>query len=409
MNQLIPYVDYPRILNAINCFNEILLKIIKTMKKNIIFAIIGLLVILTSVNAQNTKHISTKGLAVFEKNGVFKPYKFSRHAIGDNDIHIKILYAGICHSDLHHVHSDWGKEEFPMVPGHEILGRVVKVGKNVTKFKIGDYAGIGCMIGSCRICEACKHDHEQYCEQGPIMTYHGIDRYNNNEHTQGGYSKDYVVAEDFAIKIPANAQMEKVAPLLCAGITTYSPIKYAEVKNGDKVGIAGFGGLGHMAVQYAVALGADVTVFDITEDKRQDAIRMGAKRYVNVNNTEDMKNLNNSFDFILSTIPTQYDMNMYLKMLKYDGQMGIVGLPAFANMPTISLDKFIWQGNRKIFGSQIGGIKETQEMVDYSIRNNIYPQVQIIKAEGKLVNEAYKNVLDGKVKFRYVIDMSTLK
>lgn len=377
------------------------------ISKNLI--IMGLFGLATLATAQNKEPNQTKGLAVFEKKGKFQPYEFARHGVGDNDIHIEILYAGICHSDLHHVHADWGKEEFPMVPGHEIVGRVVKTGKGVTKFKIGDYAGIGCMIGSCRTCEACKHDHEQYCEKGAIMTYHGIDRYNNNEHTQGGYSKDYVVAEDFAIKIPANAQIEKVAPLLCAGITTYSPIMFAGVTKGDNVGIAGFGGLGHMGVKYAVALGADVTVFDITEDKRQDAMRMGAKRYVNVNNPEDLKDLNNSFSFILNTIPANYDINMYLKMLKYDGQLGIVGLPAFANMPSISLDKFIWQGNRKIFGSQIGGIRETQEMLNYSVKNNIYPEVKIINADGSLVDEAYQNVLDGKVKFRYVIDMKTLK
>lgn len=379
------------------------------MKKNIFFTMIGLFLLLTTASAQNKKRIPTKGLAVFEEKGKFKPYEFSRHAVGDNDIQIEILYAGICHSDLHHVHADWGKEEFPMVPGHEIAGRVVKIGKNVTKFKVGDYAGIGCMVGSCRVCDACKQNHEQYCEHGAIMTYHGVDRYNDNEHTQGGYSKDYVVASDFAIKIPADAQIEKVAPLLCAGITSYSPIMYAGVKKGDKVGIAGFGGLGHMGLQYAVTLGADVTVFDITEDKRQDAMRMGAKHYVNVNNPDDLKDLNNTFNFILSTIPTNYDMNMYLKMLKYDGQMAIVGLPPFARMPTISLDKFIWQGNRKIFGSQIGGIKETQEMIDYSVKNNIYPEVVIIDAEGSLVDEAYKNIMDGKVKFRYVIDMKTLK
>lgn len=377
------------------------------ISKNLI--IMGLFGLATLATAQNKEPNQTKGLAVFEKKGKFQPYEFARHAVGNNDIHIEILYAGICHSDLHHVHADWGKEEFPMVPGHEIVGRVVKTGKGVTKFKIGDYAGIGCMIGSCRTCEACKHDHEQYCEKGAIMTYHGIDRYNNNEHTQGGYSKDYVVAEDFAIKIPADAQIEKVAPLLCAGITTYSPIMFAGVTKGDNVGIAGFGGLGHMGVKYAVALGADVTVFDITEDKRQDAMRMGAKRYVNVNNPEDLKDLNNSFSFILNTIPANYDINMYLKMLKYDGQLGIVGLPAFANMPSISLDKFIWQGNRKIFGSQIGGIRETQEMLNYSVKNNIYPEVKIINADGSLVDEAYQNVLDGKVKFRYVIDMKTLK
>lgn len=379
------------------------------MKKKILMAAactMGLTA--TPTIAQESARIQTKGLAVFSGDGQFKPYEFTRHALEDNDIQIDILYAGICHSDIHHVHEDWGAEKYPMVPGHEIAGRVVKVGKNVTKFKVGDYAGIGCMIGSCRVCEACEHDHEQYCEKAAIMTYHGIDRYNNNEQTQGGYSNNYVVAEDFAINIPANAQIEKVAPLLCAGITTYSPIMYAGVKKGDKVGIAGFGG-GHMGVKYAVALGADVTVFDIAEDKRQDAISMGAKHYVNVNNPEDMKDLNNSFNFILSTIPDNYDMNMYLKMLKFNGQMGIVGLPAFANIPTISLEKFIWQGNRKIFGSQIGGIKETQEMLDYSDAHNIYPDVEIIPAEGQVITDAYQKVVDGKVKYRYVIDMGTLK
>lgn len=378
------------------------------MKKTASFIVLLVATSFCTLVGQNNR-IPAKGFAVYEEKGNFKPFTFTRHAVGDNDIQINILYAGICHSDLHHVNADWGAEEYPMVPGHEIVGRVVAVGKNVTKFKVGDYAGIGCMVGSCRVCDACEHHSEQYCEKGAIMTYHGIDRYNNNEHTQGGYSNNYVVAQDFAIAIPANADIEKVAPLLCAGITTYSPIRFADVKKGDKVGIAGFGGLGHMGVQYAVALGADVTVFDITEDKRQDALKMGATRYVNVNNPDDLKNLNNAFSFILSTIPSNYDMNMYLKMLKFNGQLGIVGLPAFANMPTISLDKFIWQGNRKVFGSQIGGIKETQEMLDYSVKNNIYPMVEVIKADGKAIDNAYQNVLDGKVKFRYVIDMTTMK
>jgi uncharacterized zinc-type alcohol dehydrogenase-like protein len=389
------------------------------MKKISILTLAGIMILATGINhlnaqnmnnvKQHEKRIPAKGLAVFEEKGKFAPYSFTRHAVGDNDIQIEILYAGICHSDLHHVRAEWGKEEFPMIPGHEIAGRVIKTGKNVTRFKVGDYAGIGCMIGSCRSCDACRHNHEQYCESGAIMTYHGIDRYNDNEHTQGGYSDNYVIAEDFAVKVPENTQIEKVAPLLCAGITTYSPIMYAGIKKGDRAGVAGFGGLGHMGVQYLVALGADVTVFDITEAKRQDALRMGATRYVNVNNPEDMEGLNNTLDFILSTIPTGYDMNMYLKMLKYDGQMALVGLPAYANMPVISLDKFIWQGNRKVFGSQIGGIKETQEMLDYSVKNNIYPEVEIIRAEGQIVDEAYQKVLAGEVKFRYVIDMKTLK
>ncbi|MCC8181184.1 MAG: NAD(P)-dependent alcohol dehydrogenase [Planctomycetes bacterium] len=374
-----------------------------------IFAAVVLLFSLGIAQAVDNQRIPAKGLAVFDGSGQFKPYEFSRHPVGDNDIQIEILYAGICHSDLHHVHEEWGEEEFPMVPGHEIAGRVVKVGKNVRKFQVGDYAGIGCMVGSCRECDMCLKGLEQYCEKGPIMTYHGIDRYNGDEHTQGGYSNVYVVAEDFAIQVPKDAQIEKLAPLLCAGITSYSPIHFSQVKNGDVVGIAGFGGLGHMGVQYAVSLGADVTVFDITEDKREDAIRLGAKRYVNVNNPEDLKGLENTFDFILSTIPANYDMNMYLRMLKFNGDFAIVGLPAFANMPSISLDKFIWQGGRKVYGSQIGGIRETQQMLDYSVANNLYPEVEIIRADGATVTDAYRQVLDGSVKFRYVIDMKTLE
>lgn len=380
------------------------------MKSNFIL-MAALLLSILSASAQNNdgQRIPAKGFAVFDGKGHFQPYEFSRHAVGDNDIQIEILYAGICHSDLHHVFGDWGEEEYPMVPGHEIAGRVVAVGKDVTRFKVGDYAGIGCMIGSCRHCDACEHGLEQYCEEGAVMTYHGIDRFNGNEHTQGGYSDTYVVAEDFAIRVPGNADISKVAPLLCAGITSYSPIMQAGVKKGDKVGVAGFGGLGHMGVQYAVSLGADVTVFDITEEKRADALRMGASRYVNVNNPEDLKGLDNTFDFILSTIPAGYDMNMYMKMLKLDGQFGIVGLPAFRNMPSLTVADLIFQGRRKVFGSQIGGIKETQEMLDYSIAHNIYPEVEIIRADGAEIDKAYRNVLDGRVKFRYVIDMSTLK
>lgn len=379
------------------------------MKQNWIITAVLTLFAMNAFAQTGEGRIPAKGFAVYEEKGHFRPYEFSRHAVGDHDIQIEILYAGICHSDLHHVFADWGAEEYPMVPGHEIAGRVVAVGKDVTKFKVGDLAGIGCMIGSCRTCDACKHDLEQYCEEGAIMTYHGVDRFNGNEHTQGGYSDMYGVAEDFAIKVPADADIEKVAPLLCAGITSYSPIMQVGVKKGDKVGIAGFGGLGHMGVQYAVSLGADVTVFDITDEKREDALRMGAVRYVNVNRPEELEGLNNTFDFILSTIPAKYEPVMYMKMLKLDGQLGIVGLPAFRNMPSISVADLVMPGaRRKVFGSQIGGIRETQEMLDYSVKHNIYPEVEVIKADGGEIDNAYRNVLDGKVKFRYVIDMKTL-
>ena len=319
---------------------------------------------------------------------------------------IEILYAGICHSDLHSVWSEHGESRYPMVPGHEIVGRVIQTGNNVTKFKVGDYAGVGCMVNSCGHCASCEADMEQACEEGSVYTYGFPDRFHENEITMGGYSDRIVVSEDFVLKVSADADMKRVAPLLCAGITTWSPIHFSNVKKGDKVGVAGFGGLGHMAVQYAVQMGAEVTVFDITEEKRKDASRMGASRYVNVTNPEELKGLNNSLDFIISTIPADYSPLMYVNMLKKGGEMAIVGLPGNSNLNIASM-AFV-APNRKVYGSFIGGIKETQEMLDYSIAHNIYPEVEIISANGKEIDKAYQNVLDGKVKFRYVIDMSTM-
>ncbi len=374
------------------------------MNKSLSLILLFVVTIFSNAFAQTP----SKGFAVTSTNGKFQPYEFNRHAIGDDEIKIDILYAGICHSDVHHVRGDWGKEEYPMVPGHEIAGKVSAVGKNVIKFKVGDYAGVGCLVNSCGHCEYCKAGLEQYCKEA-VLTYHDHDQFHNNETTQGGYSNNIVLTEKFAIKIPKNADLKKVAPLLCAGITTYSPIRYADVKKGDKVAVAGFGGLGHMAVQYLVKLGAEVTVFDITEEKRADAEIYGAVKYVNVKNPEETKGLESSFNFLISTIPASYDLNMYLKMIKIDGYLAIVGVPPFENMPTIGVDKFVWAGNRKVFGSQIGGIPETQKMLDYSIANNIYPEVEIILATANSIENAYQNVLDGKVKFRYVIDMQTMK
>lgn len=377
------------------------------MKKYLVLLITICMLGIFNSQAQD-KRIPSKGFAVFTTDWQFKPYEFTRHALGDDDILIETMYASICHSDLHHTHQDWGTEIFPMVPGHEIVGKVAKVGKNVTKFKVGDYAGVGCMVNSCGECDYCKAGLEQYCKK-VMMTYHGKDWAHGNEITQGGYSNNIVVKERFAVFIPQNADMKKVAPLLCAGITTYSPLKQSHVKKGDNVAIAGFGGLGHMAVKYAVALGAKVTVFDITEDKRAEAAKMGAVKYVNVNNEAELKGMDDSFDFILSTIPAMYNPSMYLKMTKYKGDFAIVGLPAFNNQPTFKAMDFVFFAGRNVYGSQIGGMKETQEMLDYSIANNIYPDVEIINADGVTLTEAYKNILEGKVKFRYVIDMKTLK
>lgn len=377
------------------------------MKKVALLNFIFIVAISATVFAQE-KTVPAKGLAVVDNSGKFEPYKFTRHAVGDNDVLIETMYASICHSDVHHAHEDWGKEVYPMVPGHEIAGRVTQVGKNVTKFKVGDFAGVGCMVNSCGQCDQCKAGMEQYCKQ-VVMTYHAKDIFHNNEITQGGYSDNIVVKDDFAVKIPKNADMKKVAPLLCAGITTYSPIMHSAVKKGDKVAIAGFGGLGHLAVKYAAKLGADVTVFDITEDKRADALAMGAKKFVNVNNENELTGMDGSFDFILSTIPATYKPVMYLKMTKLKGDFAIVGVPAFNNQPTFTISDLVFNGNRNVYGSQIGGMKETQEMLDFSVKNNIYPEVEIIPATPSSIESAYKNVLDGKVKYRYVIDMKTLK
>ena len=359
-----------------------------------------------SIQTNADGRIKSRGFAAVSANMDFKYYEFTRHAVGSNDVLIEILYAGICHSDIHMVEGK--SSSTPLVVGHEIAGRVIQVGSAVTKFKVGDFAGVGCMVNSCGECESCLDNLEQYCLDRAVFTYGSRDRFHNNEITQGGYSDNIVVSEDFAILIPDDAELDKIAPLLCAGITTYSPIKTMSVQKEEKIGIAGFGGLGSMAVKYAVKLGAEVTVFDITEDKRQDALNMGAIRYVNVNNPEDLKNLNNTLNYVISTIPAYYDVNMYMSMLKRGGTMCILGLPRTSKMPTL-IAMVGQHGSKKLFGSLIGGIKETQEMLNFSIENNIYPTVEIIKADAQTISEAYRKVIDGKVKFRYVIDMRTMK
>ena len=385
------------------------------MKKSVFITIAAILYILSSNNYSNAQtaqinidengRVKSRGFAAISSAMEFKYHEFTRHPIGKKDVLIEIYYAGICHSDIHVVEGK--SSSTPLVVGHEIVGKVVYVGDEVTKFKVGDFAGVGCMVNSCRRCESCLDNQEQYCWNRAVYTYGSRDRFHGNEITQGGYSDNIVVSEDFAILIPKNAQLDKTAPLLCAGITTYSPIKAMNVKKGDRIGIAGFGGLGSMAVKYAVKLGAEVTVFDITEDKRQDAINMGAVKYVNVNNANELKNVNNSLNYIISTIPAYYDVNMYMRMLKRGGTMCLLGLPRSSKMPTLTA--MIGQhGSKKLFGSLIGGIKETQEMLDYSVANNIYPNVEIIKAEAQTISNAYRNVIDGKVKFRYVIDMRTI-
>lgn len=357
------------------------------------------------VNAKAGERIPSKGYAAFSSEFKFKPYSFSRHPMGDNDILIEIMYAGICHSDLHSVAGDFRTPTYPIVPGHEIAGRVVAVGSRVKKFKVGDYAGVGCMVNSCGVCEACKRSEEQFCTNAKtVFTYNSKDVFHSNEITMGGYSNNIVVSEKFAITIPKNAQIEKVAPLLCVGITTYSPIKFSQVKKGQNVAVAGVGGLGHMALQYMVKLGANVTCFDRI-DKEKAVKELGAKSFINVN-SEEFKTIKNEFDFIISTIPYQYDINDYHGMLKLHGEMAIVGLPAKKDNPSLNANAMIWSFRRRIYSSLIGGIKETQEMLDYSIKNNIYPKVQIIPIQK--LDEAYQSVAAGTADFRYVIDMKSL-
>jgi uncharacterized zinc-type alcohol dehydrogenase-like protein len=379
-----------------------------SIKSNLLLLLLAATTIFQTASAQQGR-IAVKGFAKMSKEGKFQSYNFTRHAIGDNDVLIDIMYSGICHSDIHTAKGEWGPIEYPIVPGHEIAGRVSAVGKNVTKFKVGDYAGVGCMVNSCGVCEYCKQGLEQYCLKGNVGTYASKDYFHNDETTQGGYANKIVLTEKFAIKIPKNADMAKVAPLLCAGVTTYAPIVNKQVKAGDTIAVAGFGGLGHMAVQYAVKLGAKVTVFDITEAKRADALKMGAVKFVNVNNPNELKGLDNTYKVIISTIPAKYDLNMYLRMLKLTGDLVILGFPAIDNLPTITSGDILFAGRRKISGSLIGSIQETQEMIDYSIANNIYPQVEVLEPNPAKIDEAYKKVVAGEVRYRYVIDMTKVK
>ena len=380
------------------------------MKKIIYLLSAILLTIGVSAEAQSNhahkEHIHAKGFASMNKQGVITPYEFERKAVGDNDVLIEILYSGICHSDIHQSRDEWGGSIFPMVPGHEIAGRVVEVGRNVTKFKVGDLAGVGCMVNSCGVCDRCKAGEEQYCENNKtVYTYNSRDF--NGDPTLGGYSNNIVVTENFALKIPQGADIARIAPLLCAGATTYSPLRFTHVGEGDKIAVAGFGGLGHLAVQYAVSFGAEATVFDLSEEKRADAMRLGAARYVNVNNPEELNGLENSFRVIVSTIPASFNVEQYVRMLKVDGEMVLIGMPAADQIPSVNTGALA--GRRKIYGTLIAGIPETQEMLDYSIAHNIYPEIELLDADANAINHAYQNVIDGKVKFRYVIDMNTLK
>ncbi len=330
------------------------------------------------------------------------PFNLQRRDVGKHDVQIEILYCGVCHSDLHTVRSEWQGTTYPCVPGHEIVGRVVKVGAQVKKFKEGDTAGVGCMVDSCRTCANCQEDLAQFCSD-TVFTYNSPDNHLGGV-TFGGYSERIVVDEAFVLQIPDHLDLAATAPLLCAGITTYSPLRHHNVSKGQKVGVVGLGGLGHMGVKLAKAMGAHVVVFTTSSNKVEDALRLGADEVVNSKNADEMKKHLNSFNFILDTVSAQHDINAYLILLGRDGNLTQVGVPA--EPLSLNVGSLIY-GRRSLSGSLIGGIKETQEMLDFCGQHNITSDIELIPIQK--INEAYDRLVKSDVKYRFVIDMASLQ
>ncbi|WP_058533591.1 NAD(P)-dependent alcohol dehydrogenase [Legionella saoudiensis] len=346
--------------------------------------------------------IPVKGYAAADPKSALAPYEFNRRDLGKNDVLIDIHYCGICHSDIHQVRDEWGGSAFPMVPGHEIVGTVSKVGSGVTRFKEGDRVGVGCFVDSCRKCINCKEDLEQYCDEGATLTYNSRTR-DGSEATQGGYSTKIVVDENYVLRVPENLPMDGAAPLLCAGITLYSPLRHWNTGPGKRVAILGLGGLGHMGVKLAHAMGAEVSVLSHSMNKEADAKRLGADHFYATSNPETFTKLNNHFDLIICTVSAKLDWTQYLSLLKRDGAMVVVGVPA----EEIPIHAFALIGKRlTLAGSLIGGIKETQEMLDFCGKHNIVSDIELIPMQK--VNEAYERVIKSDVRYRFVIDMASL-
>lgn len=355
-------------------------------------------------NIMNTT-TKSKGYAGKDENAKLDLWHFERRAVGDNDILIDIKFSGICHSDIHTIKGHWGKQKYPQVPGHEIAGIVAAIGKNVTKFKVGDQAGVGCMVNSCMECDSCKSGEEQHCETtGMVGTYGTPEKSSPTGITQGGYSTNIVVTEHFAIKIPKNIDLQHAAPLLCAGITTYSPLMKIEMKKGDKIGVVGIGGLGHMAIKLAVSKGAEVYAFTTSPSKVNDIKGFGAKEVIVVDSAAKLKPWFGKMDFMISTVPYAYEMSDYISCVKPYGYFTQVGIPIDGELKINNTNMIF---NRVNFnGSLIGGIAETQEVMDYCAEHQIYPQIQIIKATE--INEAWEKVVNKEARYRYVIDASTI-
>ncbi len=345
------------------------------------------------------------GYAAHDPSTPLVPYSFTRRDVGPNDVKIDILYCGVCHSDLHTARNEWNNTLYPSVPGHEIVGRVTAVGEAVSRFKVGDIAGVGCLVDSCRTCPSCGEGLEQYCENGFTGTYNGP-AFGGGENTLGGYSDNIVVDQHFVLRISHDeASLAAVAPLLCAGITTYSPLRQWKVGPGQKVGVVGLGGLGHMAVKIANAMGAHVVLFTTSPDKKEDALRLGASEVMVSKNPDEMAAHLNSFDFILNTVAAPHNLDAFVALLKRDATMTLVGAPASPH-PSPSVFGLIFK-RRRIAGSLIGGIEETQEMLDFCAEHGIVSDIEMINIQD--INNAYERMLKSDVKYRFVIDMASLK
>ncbi|MAY36568.1 MAG: hydroxyacid dehydrogenase [Spongiibacteraceae bacterium] len=327
-------------------------------------------------------------------------FEFERREQGVHDVTLEVLYCGVCHSDIHYVNNDWGRSNYPVVPGHEIVGRVLSVGDKVTRFSPGDTVGVGCFVDSCRHCFSCDEGEEQFCAEGPTMTYGGFER-ESQRPTFGGYSTNYVVDEKYTLKISDQADLAATAPLLCAGITTWSPLKRYQVGPGQLVGVMGLGGLGHIGVKFAKAFGAEVVMFTTSTAKTEDAKKLGADHVVLSSDRETMKAWTNRLDFLLDTVSAPHDLNINLRLLKRDGVCCLVGLP---DKP-LSFSPFMTAGRKNITGSMMGGIEETQEMLDFCAEHGIGCDVELIDIQS--INTAYKRVLKSDVKYRFVIDMAS--
>jgi uncharacterized zinc-type alcohol dehydrogenase-like protein len=346
---------------------------------------------------------SVKAYAAKDRSSPLAAASIERRAPTRGDVEISILFCGVCHSDLHTARNEWGGTVYPCVPGHEIVGRVTRVGEGVTRFQVGDVAAVGCMVDSCRTCPSCREGFEQFCENGMIQTYNSPDRRSGGT-TYGGYSQSIVVTEDFVLKVPKNLDLAAAAPLLCAGITTYSPLRHWKVGPGQKVGIVGLGGLGHMGVKFARAFGAHVVLFTTSPGKAADALRLGAHEVVVSRNASEMAAHAGTFDFILDAVSAAHDVNAYLQLLKRDGTMTLVGAPE-KPLPVAAFPLIFRR--RQLAGSLIGGIAETQEMLDFCGEHGITCDIELIRMDQ--VNEAYERMLKSDVKYRFVIDMASLR